>query len=236
MDGPASRSGQRLCAHINYPLPLIDCQTLCVWKPPTGPDVNNCSNSGCVVRQEGRVTQTYIMWTKYISQAVSCKKGIFIFYYNLSFVVFQCLIMRSRCIPLKQEMRTSWARVRTTVVWVMASLSSLSHKVEFRGEINWIWFQGSPSQAGRFVLKQPDSSRQTFDPALTDSAQSVLQRQCFKWWLWCEFRGQCAYILQRAFLCMKSMCMCVWTHTCKYSFSHSVQSRKLCCQDIWMSY
>lgn len=50
MDGPASRSGQRLCAHINYPLPLIDCQTLCAWKPPIGPDVNNCSMSGCVLR------------------------------------------------------------------------------------------------------------------------------------------------------------------------------------------
>lgn len=38
--------------------------------------------------------------------------------------------MWSSCIPLKQEMRASW--IRTAVVQVMASLSSLSHKVDVR--------------------------------------------------------------------------------------------------------
>lgn len=46
-DGPVSRSGRRLCARIKYPHPLIDCQTLCVWKPPSGPDVNSRRTSGC---------------------------------------------------------------------------------------------------------------------------------------------------------------------------------------------
>lgn len=46
-DGPVSRSGRRLCARIKYPHPLIDCQTLCVWKPPSGPDVNSHRTGGC---------------------------------------------------------------------------------------------------------------------------------------------------------------------------------------------
>lgn len=46
-DGPVSRSGRRWCARIKNPDPLIDCQTLCVWKPPSGPDVNSLRTSGC---------------------------------------------------------------------------------------------------------------------------------------------------------------------------------------------
>lgn len=46
-DSPVSRSGRRSCARIKYPHPLIDCQTLCVWKPPSGPDVNSRRTSGC---------------------------------------------------------------------------------------------------------------------------------------------------------------------------------------------
>lgn len=167
MDGPVSRSGRRLCAHINYPLPLIDCQTLCVWKPPIGPDVNNCRKSSCVVRERtGQQSQTHIIWMYQIYvRGHFLKKGHFHFLLQLVFVAFKDLIMHSCCIPLKQEMRASW--VRTTVMWVMALLSSRSHKVQFRGEINWIWFQGSPSPAGRFILKQPDSPRKIFNPTLT---------------------------------------------------------------------
>lgn len=39
--GPVARSGPRRRACIKYPGPLIDRQTLCVWKPPGGPGVNS---------------------------------------------------------------------------------------------------------------------------------------------------------------------------------------------------
>ena len=62
----------------------------------------------------------------------------------------------------------------------MASLSSLSHKAEARGGgINWILFQGSPLLPGRFASKQPDSSGQILDPALTDNF-AILQSRCFE--------------------------------------------------------
>lgn len=153
MDGPVSRSGRRLCARINYPLPLIDCQCLCVWKPPSGPDVNNCRNSGCGERQD-RTKGQNIDHLDIMSKAAyrGGKRGAFLFIYFLFIqpvLLFWCLIIPSCCTPLKQEMSESSQDPAVCKWWHL--FSSLTHKVQFRREINWVWFQGSQSLAGRFV-------------------------------------------------------------------------------------
>lgn len=63
VDDPVSRSGRRLRARIKYPHPLIDCQTLCVWKPPSGPGVNSCTNTG----RRGRTAHIPVTITQVIN-------------------------------------------------------------------------------------------------------------------------------------------------------------------------
>lgn len=112
MDVPVWRSGRRLCARINYPLPLIDCQCLCVWKPPSGPDVNNCRNSGCGERRDRTQGQNIDHMDRILcqKQLTGGKKGEFLFIYFFFIqpvLLFRCLIMPSCCTLLKQEMSES---------------------------------------------------------------------------------------------------------------------------------
>lgn len=169
MDGPATRSGHRLGSNINYPLPPVDCQILCVWKPPVGPRCKQLQEQRLLGERQD-MKRAPNMWTKYTSEEVSWgKKGVYMFHYNRAFMVFQCLIMRSSCIPLKQEMRVELSETREYSCsrglfppWV----------TEWRSERRLTGFDCKDlCQAGRIVLKQlganiwPSFDRQLFNSA-----------------------------------------------------------------------